>query len=1123
MPEVQTSILDTHIVGREVDLGQLEECLDTALGGERQIVFVSGEPGIGKTTLVDTFVASVSSREDLWIGHGQCIEQYGAGEAYLPILEAINRLCQTSGGERFIAILRQYAPTWLIQLPSLVEEADRESLQRQVQGATHERMLREMADALIVLTAEHGLVIVIEDLHWSDVSTLELLAYLAHRQEAAQLCIIGTYRSAEVQIQTHPLRGIVQELYARGQCQELHVAPLSEEAIATYVGQRLGSRLSVEPLADVLHRRTEGNPLFMVATVEYLTRQGILVEEDGEWTLKDYAEEATQGVPEDLRQLIEKQIDSLPGETQHLLEVASVFGMEFPVAAVAAGVTEEVEDIEQQCSQLARQGRFLQEHGFEEWPDGTFGGRYRFVHTLYQHVLYSRLSEGRRVRLHRQLGERLEAAYGAQARMIAAELSVHFEMGRDYRRAIQYNEYSAQTALQRYAAQEALTHLETGLALLRHLADAPERATLELRLQTSLTVPLMLTKGAVAPETERAYTRARDLCLQVGATPELFPVLYGMARFAAVRGDMAVARELGTQLLQQATQADDVDFRIEAHAAFGASLLHCGEFTLAKEQFDQGLSLYDSQQHHTLAFQYGDDPGLVCHLYMAWLQWLLGYPDQAQSCYQNVHALVATHPYPLSVIGDRFGAAILSQFLRDQGAVQHWADSLEESAGEQELPYWVARARIVRGWKLALSSKADERADGLEQLRHGLTDYQQTQAKLQQTYFLALLAEAYLAGSQIEEGLQVVNDALALVAETGERWWEAELYRLKGELLLAGEVESQQEGEECFQLALEIARRQQAKSFELRAAISLGCLWHEHNRTDEAQQLLEETYSWFTQGFETQDLQAAEALLKRLGSQIERNVRRVPVSLSSEPTPAPPIDRSSSVPTDGPRGPSARVQGTGASSTSKMDAQHLVSETVFRQDGDYWTVAFDGQVRQVKNVRGMRYLAQLLSHPNEELHALTLAGEGQSPHAVSGGQRSATLGESEAFQYGFTDGGEVLDPEAQAAYRKRAQELQEELEEAREFNDLGRVERLQEELDFLSQELSSAVGLGGRSRKTNSPADRARSAVSKAIKSAIKRIEKSHPTLGDHLRQTVRTGMFCSYTPDLRTPLIWQG
>jgi predicted ATPase len=408
------------IVGREAELNVLQQRLATALQGQRQLVFIAGEPGIGKTALVDTFVARIRNRTDLRVASGQCVEQYGPGEAYLPLLEATARLCRGPGGERRIEALKRYAPSWLAQLPGLLEPPELALLQQRMQGTSRERMLRELAEAAELFTTTRALVLLVfEDLRWSDVSTLDWLTYMARRREPAKLLILGTYRPADVLASNHPLRGLVQELQARRQGEELRLAPLAEAAIAEYVTQRfaVGAQHTapLQLITPLLHRRTGGNPLFLVNTVEDFIRQGILVEDAGQWTLHaDTAEAISESVPEGLRQLIERQVERLPEAEQCLLEAASAAGVEFATAEAAAGLQLETEAVETTCERFARTGQWVRATGLAEWPDGTFSGRYGFRHALYHEVLYARLPEIRRVQLHRRIAECKEKAYGAR-------------------------------------------------------------------------------------------------------------------------------------------------------------------------------------------------------------------------------------------------------------------------------------------------------------------------------------------------------------------------------------------------------------------------------------------------------------------------------------------------------------------------------------------------------------------------------------------------------------------------------------------------------------------------------------------------------------------------------------
>ncbi len=482
------------LVGREAELARLHRYWEKALQGTRQVIFVSGEPGIGKTTVVETFLSGIgrqgagsgeqgtwnrrhartnsaqpmldaqSLRPSLWIGRGQCIEQYGAGEAYMPVLEALGRLCREPGGKRLIAVLDQYAPTWLVQMPALLSVQQLETLQRKTHGATQERMLREMAEAIEVLTAEQPLILWLEDLHWSDVSTLELLAVLGRRQETLRLLLIGTYRPVEMLVKEHPLRAVKHELQLHKQCEELRLGFLTEEDVAEYLAQRFPvttQPTELRQVAHLVHQRTEGNPLFMVNVVDHLLAQAeALPHGKPPHFLQDLLV-----VPESIRQMIEKQLDRLNPEEQRVLEIASVAGAEFSAAAVAAGAQTEIGEIEARCAGLSRHDQFLRTQAVEEWPDGTVAARYGFIHALYQEVLYERVTAGQRIALHRRIGERHEQAYGDRAKAIAAELAMHFEQGPEYRRAVRYRQLAGKNALPVAPHLQPMPHPRNGLQL----------------------------------------------------------------------------------------------------------------------------------------------------------------------------------------------------------------------------------------------------------------------------------------------------------------------------------------------------------------------------------------------------------------------------------------------------------------------------------------------------------------------------------------------------------------------------------------------------------------------------------------------------------------------------------
>ena len=848
-------------VGREPELDQLHHLLDQALSGKRQVVLVTGEPGLGKTSVVETFVRAACDRASLWVGHGQCLEHRGTAEAYMPVLEALGRLCAAPGGERIVALLAQRAPTWLVQMPGLVTAAAFDTLQQRALGATRERMLREMAESLETLTTDRPLLLVLEDLHWADYSTLDLLTRLAHRQEPARLLVIGTYRPADAMMQDHPLHPLAQELHIRGHGVELPLTFLTERAVEEYLARRFWGTAVPAGLARLIHERTDGNPLFMVNLIDSWVAAGLLSEDDGQWTLRTGLDTLASGVPDSLRALIAQQLTRLGPEDQEVLEVASVGGMQFSTAAVAAAVTDTEEQVETRCAVLARRGQFVLDSGLVEWADGTVATEFTFIHHLYRQVLYERVPAGRQVRLHRALGARLEAGYAGESRQHASELAVHFVRGRDAPRAVLYLRLAAEQALQRSAHREGIEQLATALALLRTWPETRERAEQELLVQTTLAPALIATRGWAAPELEAALVRAHALCQQLDDTPLRFQVLFGLAALYEWRGEYEQAQVLMEQRLRASDRQQDGAFLLESYSLLACSLFHQGLFAGALDRADHGLALYTPDEPHALLASFGEEPPVQYHGWAALALWFLGYPDQALEHAHTGLRRAQDHLYSLT--SAQMLTAWIHQCRQEIGLTRQWAEATIALATTQGFPYRVAVGRVLRGWALAAQG---QRQEGIGDIRAGLEACLAAGARLDHPYFLALLADACRRDGQIDEGLRALDEALALVRESRRFFYEAELYRLRGALVLHnGAPDAEQQAERYYGEALDLARSQSARSLELRAATSLSRLLRDQARGAEARSLLAATLDHFTEGFATGDYAAATALLGELG------------------------------------------------------------------------------------------------------------------------------------------------------------------------------------------------------------------------------------------------------------------
>ncbi|MGE0823151.1 MAG: tetratricopeptide repeat protein, partial [Candidatus Binatia bacterium] len=637
-------------------------------------------------------------------------------------------------------------------------------------------------------------------------------------------------------------------------------------------------------LAQAIHRRTDGNPLFMVNVVDTLMAEGVLTDINGLGDSESTLVQATVALPENLRQLIEQQIEQLTPDERRVLEVASVVGMEFSAATVAAGLEHPEEAVEEQCAELARRGHFLDRSGNSEWPDGTLTTCFRFQHALYPEVLYERLSAGRRVKVHRAIGEREEQGYGERARERAAELAAHFERGRDYHKAVQYLQQAGETAVRRSAHQEAISLLTHGLELLQLLPDSPERTQQEIALQLVLSMSLAFVEGYGAPAVEKACLRALDLGRQLGETPQIVPALTKLSVLYCVQGKLQTAREMAERALLVAKKGTDHAALLMAHHALGSLLFFPGEFIHAREHLEQALALYDPQQHHhSIALFWEADLGVSCLSRLSQNLWILGYPDQAL---QSIHAafnLAQELSHPMSLAYPLGFAATVHLHRREAQAAQEHAEAEMAFAREHGLFFYVAEGTLLRARALTVQGREEE---GLAQLRQILAALLATGAEVIRPVILAWIADTHRRLSQIEEGLAALAEAWAVVDKIGPYFAEGQLYRLKGELTLAREVKSQRakvknkksehtdprplnpdpqgEAGACFLKAIEIARRQHAKSFELQATMSLARLWQQQGKKTEARHMLADIYNWFTEGFDTKDLQEAKGLLEEL-------------------------------------------------------------------------------------------------------------------------------------------------------------------------------------------------------------------------------------------------------------------
>jgi predicted ATPase/DNA-binding winged helix-turn-helix (wHTH) protein len=866
------------LAGRTAELEQLRAWLNQALQGSRQVCFISGEPGIGKTALVSAFLEGLAAQRQILIARGQCSELYGAQEPFMPVLEAIEELCGAPESEPLIRCLRAHAPSWFSLLPGLRTAEDREDPQHGTQDMHREGMLRELACFLETASAERGLVLWFEDLHWADESTLSFIAYLALRRRSAKLLLLGTKQPVEMHHDSHPLKRLREELRKRGHYTELRLQWLSVQAVADYLNARFPG-LPVE-LARIIHRHTAGCALFMVKMAEHLAAQGWITRQDDRWLLRVDLAEIDPGVPESLRDLIEQQLERLDAGDRRLLEVAGVAGKSFSAATLAAALNQDIETVEERCESLARRKQFIRRQGASPWPDGTFAAQYAFLHTLYYQAIYERVTPTRRAKLHRVVGERMEHAYGDRSAEAAAELAYHFQHGPDKTKALRYLQQAGENALHRHAYAEAIRLLGKAIAVLDTLPETRERNLQELALQARLVTALAATRGYAATRVAAAHARVRALCLALNCcaackdghctatrclmTDALQPVAvqWGVWVFHLTRAEYARAREIAEEMQALGQRDRDEDFLIAAHSALAVSLCFLGELAAARMHAEQCCALYDPDRHSYLTALTGYDQGVLCRTYLAQILWLSGYPDLALARMRQAFTLAEISLHPGSIALTRYHTAVIHQFRREANLVQSPAEKTMAIAAEHDFSTLLSLGTILHGWA---SARLGHEAEGVRQMREGLASFARTEARFYRPWNLALLGDTYAQAGDYPAALDVLDEALKLAESTGERMFEAELHRLKGEWLLRrGGVDAVAEAEGCFRRSLAMAQGQGAKSWELRAATSMARLWRDQGRYQEARELLSSVHDWFGEGLDTPDLRDAKESLSGL-------------------------------------------------------------------------------------------------------------------------------------------------------------------------------------------------------------------------------------------------------------------
>jgi predicted ATPase len=620
------------------------------------------------------------------------------------------------------------------------------------------------------------------------------------------------------------------------------------EALITHLAG--GKALPAEVVAHIV-AKTDGVPLFVEELTKMLLESDLLQEDTQQYTLTGPLAALT--IPTTLQDSLMARLDRL-GTARDVAQLGAVVGREFAYDVLQALVPLDETTLQARLAQLV-EAELLYQRGRPP------RARYVFKHALIQDAAYASLLKSTRQQVHQQIAQVLEARFPALVETQPELVAQHYTAAGCAEQAVAYWQRAGQQASDRLAHLEAIGHWSTGIELLQTLPKTLERTERALTLYIALGAALIITKGQAAPEVEHAYTQARALCQQVGETPQLALVLLGLWRFYLVRSQFHTARELGETLLCLAQRTDDPALAVIAHYTLGSPWLWLGALPTARQHLEEGIARYTPDQRRAPVFRIGHDPGIASRFYAAMTLWLLGYPAQALVRLHDTLVLAHELSHPYSLAWALCRAAFVFQFCRDVPAVYEQAEATVILSTEQGATQWVAQGTIFRGWALAMQDQGEA---GMAQVHQGIATVRATGQALAVPYFCTVLAEVCDRLGHPEDGLQALAEAHTLVEQHDERWWEAEVCRLRGVLLLRQTGTPQAEAEAWLQRALDVARRQKAKSLELRAAMSLSRLWQQQGKQAEARALLAPVYDWFTEGFDTADLQEAQALLQEL-------------------------------------------------------------------------------------------------------------------------------------------------------------------------------------------------------------------------------------------------------------------
>jgi predicted ATPase len=839
----------TPLVGREQEVALLLERWEQVEEGQGQVVVLSGEPGIGKSRLLQIIKERVADRPHVLL-EGRC-SPYFEHTPFYPVIDLLQRVADWrwdhSNEEKLERLERLLQERRLPLSETVPLMAGLLSLPLPDRYApltlSPERQKQKTLEAVLALclamATDRPLLLSFENVHWSDPSSLEFVSLLVDHSPAVRLFAVLTARS-----EFHP------PWRPRSHLTHLMLNRLTRRQTERMARLVAGDRALPPSLLERVTSMTDGVPLFVEELTKSVIEASLGSAEASEGVVTG---PATPAIPVTLQDALMARLDRL-GPIKEVAQLAATVGRAVPYDVLRAVSPLDEIRLQQALGRLV-EAELLYQRGLP--PQAV----YIFKHALIQETAYQSLLKRTRQQYHRRIAEVLADQFGQIVETQPELLGYHCTEAGLGAQAVVYWRQAGQRALERSANLEAISHFTAALQALKTLPETGESTQHELFIQIGLGHALTATRGYAAPGVERAYGRARELCQRVDESVPA-PVLFGLWFFYHVRAAFDQALQLAEQLLSRARREDDRLLEIHAHWALGGDLFHLGELQQAQAHLDEGSALYGALSHPPDLSRFPQDPGVTCRGYGRPL-WLLGYSDQAVERGREAIALARGLAHPFSLAFALNWMATLHQFRGEAAAAQEHAETLIELAREQGFAIWVAFGRVLRGWALVQQGRRDE---GMRELRDGMEAWRATGAEVDRPYFLSLLAEASAAGGDLDEGLAMLAEALDLAHRYRDVYWEPEIHRLKGQLLLQRSGEATAEAEVCYRQAMDIARHQAARSLELRAAMSLARLWTAHGEREQARSLLAEVYAKFTEGLETPDLVNARSLLDELSA-----------------------------------------------------------------------------------------------------------------------------------------------------------------------------------------------------------------------------------------------------------------